>query len=342
MTTTSTAQESISATTNSGINNTESQVLSTVVIPEPKSIYNNNDDYDKFSGDFDARVFRDNKKDIFTVEFKDLNGKKGTFHFDLLPAIENRGGGNIRAGDVPEVKPGILRMLETRHKNIVVPGATPVVQSIGIKSALVNLVGCFTGVEGKSAEVKYRNDPLLAKYGDKSDPPTNAYEKATAFHNEVVLPMTQVKVTVQASVGSNGVMKMVYEGVIIKFKDYAVRSNRNYYTIDLLVTSYAAHKISSLSEIDKATQGASEENKQKVIEAEEAVKKAEEKFEKAKSDLTEQSINSNRNDLSAEVQALKEAKEELDKAKEELNKAIETAKTAQEGIKVESNNNQTE
>jgi hypothetical protein len=332
MANTNAPQKTINATTNSGVDNSNAAVLATVTVPEPAPIYQDDDDYTEFTGDYDRRVYRDNQKDIFTVEFTDLKGKKGTFHFDLLPAIENRGGGNTRSGDVPEAKAGILRMLETRHKNIVVPGATPVVQSIGIKSALVNLVGCFTGEEGNSATSKTKRDVLILENGDQTPTSENAYVKATAFHNEVVLPMTPVTVTVQASKGSDGVIKMVYTGVIIKFKDFAVRSNRNYYTIDLLVTSYAAHQVSTVapkSDVDKALENASDEDKAAIKAAQDKVnadtKKLEEARETHAAAPTAKTDDGNPVDTSAAAQAVKDANDALAVSKSELDAAVKKA-----------------
>lgn len=194
-----------------------------------------------------ARVLRDNLKDYFSVAFTDAAGAAKVFMFDLLPAIEHRGGGALRSLDVPEVKPGIMRAAETKHRNIVVPGSTPVVQSIGMKSILVNFVGAFTGAEGiggdpqKRAAGKAAEDNLLGGYGITTDPAwSDSYARASEFYSQVVTPMTQVTVTLNASRGTEGITAMVYKGVIIKFKDYAARSNRTYYVLDMLVTEYAA------------------------------------------------------------------------------------------------------
>jgi hypothetical protein len=193
--------------------------------------------------------FRYNPKDIFTITYRDHKNVQKTFTFDLLPAVEARGSGIPGGSDVPEVKPGLLRVVETRHKNIIVPGAAPVQQSIGLKSTIINLVGMFSGLEtstvGTSPAIPGRsqeNDVFLAESGPngvyKPEPPSKAPGTADAFYREVVSPMTEVKVYVQVSNGNEGVTKLTYYGVIIRFKDYYARENRVYYVIDLLLTRY--------------------------------------------------------------------------------------------------------
>lgn len=199
----------------------------------------------------DVRIFRDNARDYFAISYNDLTGARKTFIFDLLPAIDSGGQGRMSGLDVPEVKPGILRTLDVKHKNILIPGSTPAVQSIGINNAVINFVGVFTGSESIQAKQpstsdlqtlatnKQRQDVLLAATGESNDSNRSSKNMSDKFFEEVVMPMTPVTVTVQSSNGTGeGVETMTYEGVIVKFKDYAVRQNRTYYTIDLLLTTY--------------------------------------------------------------------------------------------------------
>jgi polyhydroxyalkanoate synthesis regulator phasin len=249
----------------SGVNSLE-QVQAIMVTPAPSRPPEVNEDF-KWEDirealtveitDDDRRIgtqptnedFRYNKKDLFTVTYRDHKNIQKTFTFDLLPAVEARGSGIPGGSDVPEVKPGLLRVVETRHKNIIVPGAAPVQQSIGLKSTLINLVGMFSGMEtiaqGVTPAIPARsqtNDVFLAESGPdgayKPEPVTKAPGVADAFYREVVSPMTEVKVVVQASNGNEGVTKLTYWGVIIRFKDYYARENRVYYVIDLLLTRY--------------------------------------------------------------------------------------------------------
>jgi hypothetical protein len=192
--------------------------------------------------------FRANRDDKFSVKYRDLSGKTKTFWFDLLPAMENRGGSKFGNIEVPEVKPGILHRIDTKHKNIVVPGCTPVVQTIGINNSMLNLIGAMTGEEnidkGRDGASLSKNDVLMGAYTEPFDKDVSANNQAKLFMDEVVLPGTEVTVTVQASnIGASGTKaenpeRIIYTGVIISYKFYAVRKNKAFYTIDLLITKY--------------------------------------------------------------------------------------------------------
>ncbi len=194
--------------------------------------------------------FRTNLQDKFFIKYKDRkDGSAKTFWFDLLPAMENRGGSKFGNIEVPEVKPGILQRIDTKHKNIVVPGCTPVVQTIGINNAMLNLVGAMTGEEiigasANSAQSKSANDVLLGSYQEPFDKETSANKKAKQFMDEVVLPGTEVDVFITASnTGASGTVQespelIKYTGVIISYKFYGIRKNKAFFTIDLLVTKY--------------------------------------------------------------------------------------------------------
>lgn len=197
-------------------------------------------------------AFRMNADDKFYILYKDRrSGTPKRFTFDLLPAMENRGGSKFGNIEVPEVKPGILQRIDTKHKNIVIPGSTPVVQTIGINNAMLNLIGAMTGEEvigqGKSADEKSSSDVLLSSYEitDQFDKHVSANKQAKQFMDEVVLPGTEVEVYVSSSnngasapTAKEGPEEIKYTGVIISYKFYGVRKNKAFYTIDLLVTKY--------------------------------------------------------------------------------------------------------
>lgn len=206
--------------------------------------------------------YRQGEKDVFRIDYLDSSGAPKVFLFDLLPAIENRASNKMGSIEVPEAKPGILRRIDTKHKNIIIPGGTPVVQSIGIDKALLNLVGCFTGAdeayEGKSipragqqALDELKDNTLMSRPGQATDPNDSAIKASKKFYEDVVIPMTQVTVTIQSSNGPDeGVERLVYKGVIVTFKDYVVRQNKTFYTIDLLITEYPKPKESVLPQLN--------------------------------------------------------------------------------------------
>ena len=130
---------------------------------------------------------------------------------------------------------------------------------------------------------------------------------------------------------------MQYTGVIIKFKDYAVRSNRNYYTIDLLVTKYATHSVSTevLSAADKAVEGATKENTSAVRAAEKAVDTATKEFVKAQEALLQAAKNDG--DPTEARAAYKLANDNLYAAREKLKDAMDAAQKDQKGQSFKSN-----
>lgn len=194
-------------------------------------------------------VYRKNLKDKFMISYKDLAGTKKEYYFDLLPAIENRGS-RFGNADVPEVKPGILQRIDTKHKNILIPGSTPVVQTIGINNTMLNLVGCFTGEEKINIDPAsnraglLENNVLYGSPGELTNKNVSSNKNAKQFMDDVVLPGTAVDLEINSTNfggelnGSNSEENIKYTGVIISFKFYSMRQNRTYYTIDMLVTRY--------------------------------------------------------------------------------------------------------
>lgn len=197
------------------------------------------------------------KNDEFRIEYQNTQGSSRWFTFTLLPAIDitGRGGiGNVNVGSmgmIPEVKPGIVIRTTMKQKNIVIPGGTPVVQTIGVDNTIMQLVGSFVGTEldTGSGSAKKQGDLSTLYYGYDSDAQQQpSTDKAEIFRNEVVYSGRPVTVVLQTEHKAPRFSKdnrpevvrvrLKHRGVVIGFKYYAQRVNRTYYTLDLLLTDY--------------------------------------------------------------------------------------------------------
>jgi hypothetical protein len=187
---------------------------------------------------FEDKTYNAGSLQVFTITFIDSEDNTSKyFNFALLPAIETTA--NRGQGGVPEVKPGIVTMTSMKYKNFLIPGATPVIQSIGVQSTVHQFVGAFIGSENISnMATRATMDfvyPLVA-----TDPPwtniENSFNKAKMFDHKVVQSGRPITMEMRSDVD------YVYEGVIVGFKFYAVRADRAYYTMDLLGTNYPRQK----------------------------------------------------------------------------------------------------
>ena len=192
-------------------------------------------------------------KGKFYIRYGGVSGNPKTWNFALLPAIES----NLRmqsssptitgtGATVPEVKAGIVIITNMKHKNIVIPGGVPVVQTIGVENVLLQLCGAFIGTEN-SDNLKAKTESYLYPYnagtGNRSDTGVDhSYNKARLFNTEVVTAGREVQLVVEANLSegnsSEGNIALDYHGVIIGFKLYAVRKDRTYYCLDFLVTRH--------------------------------------------------------------------------------------------------------
>jgi hypothetical protein len=187
---------------------------------------------------------------VFTISF--IDGETDTnkfFNFALLPAIETTA--NRGQGGVPEVKPGLVTMTSMRYKNFIIPGSTPVIQSIGVQSTVHQFVGAFVGSENiDDTAIRATMDFVYPLVGQ--EPPwtnvENSFNKANLFDKKVVQSGRPITMTLRSDID------YVYEGVIVGFKFYAIRADRAYYTLDLMGTVYHRQKPPLTSE-DYITDG---------------------------------------------------------------------------------------
>ena len=188
------------------------------------------------------------KTDSFTVDYYvgQKEGKDVTerFIFALLPAIDNvlnySSSSPFRGTEtVPEVKPGIPIRTAMKHRNTVIPGGTNVVQTIGIDSKYIVLVGAFVGTETKGTPNSTFYDTIYQRIGNPKEalPEYNSYKQAMFFNKEVVEKGAPVNITIQTA-GQEAKDSIKVTGVIVDFKVQVVRESKTYYAMTVLYTEH--------------------------------------------------------------------------------------------------------
>jgi hypothetical protein len=187
-----------------------------------------------------SSVTNNEHNDSFTIGYSNVRGEAKSWKFVLLPAIETNltlgvSSGLVRGNgaQVPEVKPGILTHTIMKQKNIPIPGGVPVVQTIGIESQFIQLVGAFLGTENSTTTGL---DAIYTGSGN-AEGSAAAGRKAEEFRDNVV--QQGAPITIKISLSGRSIQA---RGVIKSFKFYDVRHNRAYYSMDILYTEYAANK----------------------------------------------------------------------------------------------------
>lgn len=193
-----------------------------------------------------------NYSEKFYIEYTYYNNtdnKKVTkyFNFSLLPAIETTvqysSSGNFRGNaSVPEVRPGIPIRTAVKHKNIVCPGGTTVIQTVGIEGKFIALVGAFTGTEDStdkpnspaSLDSVYPNNTK----NDTVPSATSSYLKALQFDQEVVQEGREVTVYIDTVDKEQKKYPLKIKGVINEFRFQAVRRFKTYYSISMVITDF--------------------------------------------------------------------------------------------------------
>lgn len=182
-------------------------------------------------------IYRDNvsKLDTFEIFYQDVfvsdieKKQYKKFKFELLPAIESTvnhpGGSSVLRGatTIPDVKAGIPIRTVMKHRNINIMGGKNIIQTIGIDSKFVILVGAFIG-----------------------DNEISSYQEAKFFDEQIVQPGLRVSTTIRAHFGANLALPNPKEegkfknlkGFISEFKLYAVRREKSYYSITLIIEDF--------------------------------------------------------------------------------------------------------
>jgi hypothetical protein len=166
-------------------------------------------------------------KDIFVVKYFPAEGDAPRFFcFALPPAVDQTGGGRGQNG-IPEIKPGIVTNTTMKYKNFIVPGATPVVQAIGVQNTTYQFVGALIGSEEIKLSAVRTTPPEINATEEQ-----NAHKAAQLFDRNIVQQAKIVDILIITDITYK------YRGVVVNFKFHSVRAERVYYTIDLLATDY--------------------------------------------------------------------------------------------------------
>ncbi len=192
----------------------------------------------------DKSLLEGAKRSYFKITYYSAtDGKERVFLFTLLPAIESHLPIQNSGAKVPELKAGICINTKMLHRNIVVPGSTPVVQSIGPESTTMMLTGLFVGNELYDVSNSISQPSFNDELGQN-----NAFEIAMAFRNEVVLPSIPVFIDIYASAGASfsaidgartdRFTRINTRGLIKNIRNCTSRDNRSYYGLDVIVVDY--------------------------------------------------------------------------------------------------------
>jgi hypothetical protein len=182
-------------------------------------------------------------KSFFSIQFYDANGEPKFFNFSLLPTI-NPGIQGYSGMSVPGAGPGIKIKSKMKHRSITIPGSTPVIQTVGVESTIIELVGIFTGFEKSYSTSKtYTNDTIgyLASSGDVS----------SVFRYEVVQPSVPVQLSIKASSGyvqdntgaftpdsNEKAVTIEMKILVTDFEEMVRQYDRTYYYIRAFVLTY--------------------------------------------------------------------------------------------------------
>lgn len=222
--------------------------------PSPKNPKNPNEFVDQVlsaGGSIVADLFSEAKKtdskdkqaapviaDNFSIVQTTSAGLINIFKFALLPAIESKLGGG--GGQVPEVKPGILRRVTQNIKTFELPGGVPAFQVLGVSATMFQIVGLFMGAE----EVLANNAKV---YESNSKGSINAYRPearldaeyyACYFESEFVQKGMPVEIIINSRSNTDVGIALSYKALLQNYRYFIVRSDRVYYAMDALILDY--------------------------------------------------------------------------------------------------------
>ena len=182
--------------------------------------------------------------------YSKAEGKPIHFVFALMPAIESSTRPIVQGQTVPGVAPGIVINTKMRHRAMLIPGGTPVYQSIGLESVDIRLCGLFSGDEWlgtASTKTFFRDEP--------SEAGTNGYNMAQYFRQNVVIPGVPVDLNISASRGfimehagsptfntDAGRVNIKGKLLITDFRSISARATRDYYCIEGYLINYELEK----------------------------------------------------------------------------------------------------
>jgi hypothetical protein len=193
------------------------------------------------------------RTDYFSITYYDKYlGSPRNFAFSLLPAIENTIRPSVQGQTVPGVTPGIMIHTKMRHRAVLIPGSTPIYQSIGLESVEIRLCGLFTGNENPLAP---RGKSSL--FTDTAEANVvSGYDVAQFFRENIVIPGTPVELNIFASSGHidvtggslseleqrAGLIHITGTLLVSELRTFTARASRDYYCIDGYLINYKLEK----------------------------------------------------------------------------------------------------
>lgn len=195
-------------------------------------------------------IYKENLKETFTIKYYNIyeatSSEKVTekeFTFDLLPAIDpvltyTGGSGNLRGTpSIPEIKPGIPIRTVLKHKNINILGGKNVIQTIGVETKFINLVGAFVTTKSNTS---------------------SSYSQAKKFDEHVVQPGLEITLTLNTqakdpkSKSKLTQTNISLKGIISDFKMYAIREDKTYYGISIIISKIELKDLEPKTEPDQS------------------------------------------------------------------------------------------
>jgi hypothetical protein len=203
----------------------------------------------------------DPKDSFYRIIYADAGNNIKSFVFTFLPARETKAGN----WNVPEARAGLPFQTKMRHKMQVIPGAGPIVQTIGINGTTITLVGALLGNEVINEDFKttaptnrpiYSNtnkvlgSPAYAEGVYPGSLPSGAYNKLQQLTERLVYPGRPVTIELKptnnqstfqmkADGSNNKIGDFIrLTGVITAIRSHYAHSDRVYYALDFFVTDY--------------------------------------------------------------------------------------------------------
>ena len=219
------------------VNNNNSSEFIDQVLSAGGSIVSNlfNEAKNKDSKDKQASpVIADN----FSIVQTNSEGLVNIFKFALLPAIESKLGGG--GGQVPEVKPGILRRVTQNIKTFELPGGVPAFQVLGVSATMFQIVGLFMGAEEVLAnKVKvYESNSKGSINAYRPEARLDAEYYASYFESEFVQKGLPVEIIINSRSNTDVGISLTYKALLQNYRYFIVRSDRVYYAMDALILDY--------------------------------------------------------------------------------------------------------
>ena len=198
----------------------------------------------------------------FKIRYFTAAGVAQYIHFALMPVVNPEG----EARSIPEATPGIMINQKMKRRHIIVPGAAPVVQTIGIDRRDIKIVGLITGAEAISSNSSLAKSDLIDSYGgidnktaEKSKIALNSGNFiAKVINTEVILPGRPVQFEMfsteaislssnssdytPSNVGDVATVSLSGELIVESFRRYVSRHDRVYYTLEGLITDFYDYK----------------------------------------------------------------------------------------------------